>query len=461
VSEHPWTDAWHALSPLRREALIASVVEGQRGEELASRLGRSIADAEALVASTVLAFRREVVLARGTGYDEECGALVLRLVDSGAERLERSERKALAAHADHCPDCAEAVGELLELDARLREGLLVLLGAPQPSLVPAARVEDEWAPAYAALTAERQVALLHGAVGAERPRDLAARLDLSEDDARSLASSSVVAFRQGVVRGLDLGADEACDVVGSHRSSDGALDPATRKALQAHASVCADCAPAVAQILALHATLRPRVAGIALGEDSAAWLARRPRRSWVPGVEQVEDPRRGRLAVAGAGMVAAAAALVVATSLLGSGDPADTVVAAPAAPAEIDEVTTTTDTELVAAQPVSRSPRPIRADRSLTSAVPITEAGTTAGGAPAGQGGTGGSTTPDPAPQPQPPVQPQPQPQPQPEPEPEPEPQPEPEPTPNPGVSVDTETGSVTVAVGPIVVSTPPILTAG
>ena len=129
---HPWAAAWTALSPQRRTALWARVVDREPVVALAERLGRTVEDTEALVASTLLAFRREVVLGIGTGYDEECGSLVLRLVDSAGERLTRPERKALAAHADTCPACARGVGELLELDARLRDGLLQLDAAPGP-----------------------------------------------------------------------------------------------------------------------------------------------------------------------------------------------------------------------------------------------------------------------------------------------------------------------------------------
>lgn len=138
---HPWAEAWSALSPQRRAALHSRIVDREPIEELAGRLGRTVADTEALVASTLVAFRREVVLGIGTGYGEECGSLVLRLVDSAGERLDRGERRALASHADGCPQCAAAVGELLEMDARLRDGLIALLGGQAPAAVkvPAAR----------------------------------------------------------------------------------------------------------------------------------------------------------------------------------------------------------------------------------------------------------------------------------------------------------------------------------
>ena len=165
---HPWAAAWTALSPQRRTALWARVVDREPVAELAERLGRTVEDTEALVASTVLAFRREVVLGIGTGYDEECGSLVLRLVDSAGERLTRPERKALAVHADTCPACARAVGELLELDARLRDGLLQLDGPSTAGASGAAAVvagpvvpapRDDWEPAFETLSAERRKVL--------------------------------------------------------------------------------------------------------------------------------------------------------------------------------------------------------------------------------------------------------------------------------------------------------------
>lgn len=126
---------------MRRAALHSRVVDREPLPALAERLGRSEGDTEALVSSTVLAFRREVVLGLGTGYDEECGSLVLRLTDSAGERLTRGERRALAAHAETCPACAPAVRELLALDAGLRDGLIHLLGTGSAStpVVPAPR----------------------------------------------------------------------------------------------------------------------------------------------------------------------------------------------------------------------------------------------------------------------------------------------------------------------------------
>ena len=138
---HPCAEAWTALSPQRRAALHGRIVDREPVEALAGRLARTVADTEALVASTLVAFRREVVLGIGTGYGEECGSLVLRLVDTAGERLTRPERRALTAHADSCPQCAAAVGALLEMDARLRDGLIALLGGQAPAAVkvPAAR----------------------------------------------------------------------------------------------------------------------------------------------------------------------------------------------------------------------------------------------------------------------------------------------------------------------------------
>ena len=55
------------------------------------------------------------------------------------------------------------------------------------------------------LTAERRTALVHGAAGAEPARDLAARLGTTEPAARDLAASSVLAFRQTVLRSMPIG----------------------------------------------------------------------------------------------------------------------------------------------------------------------------------------------------------------------------------------------------------------
>lgn len=149
MPSHPWAPAWEALSPVRRVALHSRVVDREPLPALAERLGRSEADTSSLVSSTVLAFRREVVLGLGTGYDEECGSLVLRLTDSAGERLGRGERRALAAHAESCPACAPAVAALLALDAGLRDGLIALLGtgsATTPA-VPAPRAGGAAVPA--------------------------------------------------------------------------------------------------------------------------------------------------------------------------------------------------------------------------------------------------------------------------------------------------------------------------
>lgn len=140
ATEHPWSEAWQALSPLRRTVLHSRVVEREPVAALADRLGRSEAETEALVRTTVLAFRREVLLGLGTGYDAECGSLVLRLADSAGERLARQERRALAAHGGSCTPCSSAVVALLELDTNLRDGLLHLVGTGRPTaVVPAPR----------------------------------------------------------------------------------------------------------------------------------------------------------------------------------------------------------------------------------------------------------------------------------------------------------------------------------
>lgn len=140
TTEHPWAEAWAALSPLRRTVLHSRVVEREPLATLADRLGRSAAETEDLVRTTVLAFRREVVLGLGTGYDGECGSLVLRLTDSAGERLARHERRALAIHGGSCAPCSSAVVTLLELDTSLRDGLLHLVGTGLPTAaVPAPR----------------------------------------------------------------------------------------------------------------------------------------------------------------------------------------------------------------------------------------------------------------------------------------------------------------------------------
>lgn len=140
ATEHPWSEAWQALSPLRRTVLHSRVVEREPLATLADRLGRSEAETAALVRATVLAFRREVVLGLGTGYDAECGSLVLRLTDSGDERLARHDRRALAIHGGSCAPCSSAVVTLLELDTSLRDGLLHLVGTGLPTpAVPAPR----------------------------------------------------------------------------------------------------------------------------------------------------------------------------------------------------------------------------------------------------------------------------------------------------------------------------------
>jgi hypothetical protein len=140
ATEHPWAEAWQALSPLRRTVLHSRVVEREPLTTLADRLERSESETEDLVRTTVLAFRREVVLALGTGYDAECGSLVLRLTDSAGERLTRQERRALAVHGGSCAPCSSAVVALLELDTSLRDGLLHLVGTDLPTpAVPAPR----------------------------------------------------------------------------------------------------------------------------------------------------------------------------------------------------------------------------------------------------------------------------------------------------------------------------------
>ena len=48
---HPWAAAWTALSPQRRTALWARVVDREPVAELAERLGRTVEDTEALVAA--------------------------------------------------------------------------------------------------------------------------------------------------------------------------------------------------------------------------------------------------------------------------------------------------------------------------------------------------------------------------------------------------------------------------
>ena len=104
------------------------------------------------------------------------------------------------------------------------------------------------------------------------------------------AASSVVAFRQTVLRRLPIGSGQACSPVAAHRTEDLVVDAARERTLRAHAAACSDCAPAVEEILALHGALRPRVAGMALGAEGASWLRARPRRSWAPGVERPAAP---------------------------------------------------------------------------------------------------------------------------------------------------------------------------
>ena len=469
---HPWAAAWTALSPQRRTALWARVVDREPVAELAERLGRTVEDTEALVASTVLAFRREVVLGIGTGYDEECGSLVLRLVDSAGERLTRPERKALAVHADTCPACARAVGELLELDARLRDGLLQLDG---PSIagasgaggagavvagpvVPAPR--DDWEPAFETLSPERRTALVHGAAGAEPLSALASRLGTTEAAARDLAASSVVAFRQTVLRRLPVGSGEGCALVAAHRTEDLVVDAARERTLRAHAAACSDCAPAVEEILALHGSLRPRVAGIALGAEGASWLRARPRRSWVPGVERpAESVDRRRIGM-GVGLAATAVtAFALLGGLQGGEAPLDVVVAAPPAAdgPEVPEVPEVDAPEVVVLAGARIAPTAAALERSA-GAETSTGSGAVSTPAPSTPAPSAGSDQPSDPPSTGTPAPGTPtQPGPEPEPEPEPEPQ-----SPPLDVAVDTETGSITVTVGllgePIVISTPPLV---
>ena len=452
---HPWAAAWTALSPQRRTALWARVVDREPVVALAERLGRTVEDTEALVASTLLAFRREVVLGIGTGYDEECGSLVLRLVDSAGERLTRPERKALAAHADTCPACARGVGELLELDARLRDGLLQLDAAPGgPAAAPAVAgpvvpaPRDGWAPAFDRLSPERRTALVHGAAGAEPLSALATRLGTTETAARDLAASSVVAFRQSVLRDLSVGTGDACALVAAHRTEDLALDAARERALRAHAAACTDCAPAVTEILALHASLRPRVARMALGAEGASWLSARPRRSWVPGVERPAPPVGRRRIGLGVGLAATAVtAVVLAGGLRGADAPLDVVVAAPPAAAAAEAPVAEDDPEVLVLAGARIEPTRSAVARTADAVpdpVPVAASGTDA---PVGPGIEPG-TAPGAGPAPTPGEQPQPQPQPEPE-------------TPPLDVAVDSETGSITLTVGllgePIVISTPPL----
>lgn len=128
-SGHRWAPAWEALSPLRRLVVRARVVDREDVGDIAVRLGRPVAEVEELLSSTLRTFRREVVLGIGTGYAEACGSVVLRRVDSAGDSLTRADRTALGTHAATCADCAPAVEAMLELDARLRDGLLDLLSA--------------------------------------------------------------------------------------------------------------------------------------------------------------------------------------------------------------------------------------------------------------------------------------------------------------------------------------------
>ena len=454
---HPWAAAWTALSPQRRTALWARVVDREPVAELAERLGRTVEDTEALVASTVLAFRREVVLGIGTGYDEECGSLVLRLVDSAGERLTRPERKALAVHADTCPACARAVGELLELDARLRDGLLQLDGPSTAGASGAAAVvagpvvpapRDDWEPAFETLSPERRTALVHGAAGAEPLSALASRLGTTEAAARDLAASSVVAFRQTVLRRLPVGSGEGCALVAAHRTEDLVVDAARERTLRAHAAACSDCAPAVEEILALHGSLRPRVAGIALGAEGASWLRARPRRSWVPGVERPAEPVDRRRIGIGVGLAATAVtAFALLGGLQGGEAPLDVVVAAPPAAdgPEVPEVPEVDAPEVVVLAGARIAPTAAALERCSGTA--STPAPSTPSSGPGSDQPSDPPSTGTPAPGT--PTQP------------EPEPEPEPE-APPLDVAVDTETGSITVTVGllgePIVISTPPLV---
>lgn len=457
---HPWAAAWTALSPQRRTALWARYVDREPVAQLAERLGRTVEDTEALVSSTVLAFRREVVLGIGTGYEPECGSLVLRLVDSAEDRLTRSERRALADHADTCPACARAVGEMLELDARLRDGLLQL-GGPRVEdtpvvagpAVPAPR--DEWAPAFERLTPERRAALVHGAAGAEPPSALAARLGTSESAARDLAASSVVAFRQTVLRRLPVGTGEGCALVAAHRVEDVGLDAARTRALRAHAASCADCAPAVDEIIALHESLRPRVAALALGAEATPWLKSRPRRSWVPGVEAPAEASDRRRLGLGAGL---GATVVAAVALVGALATDQAPVDVAAAPQVVEPALPVTADDVVA-------------DRVVLAGARLRTSATDRTGTPA-SGAVGTAATPLPASAPAAPAPQGPAPQPA-APAPvdeQPGEQPGNDPGTDPGepgtqapplaVSVD-ERGSVTVTVGllgdPVVISTPPL----
>ena len=128
-ARHRWAPAWEALSPLRRLTLRARVVDREDVTAIAERLGRPVAEVQELLSSSLHTFRREVVLGIGTGYAEECGSVVLRRADSAGDSLTRADRAALASHAATCSDCAPAVEAMLELDARLRDGLLDLLAA--------------------------------------------------------------------------------------------------------------------------------------------------------------------------------------------------------------------------------------------------------------------------------------------------------------------------------------------
>lgn len=140
-ARHRWAPAWEALSPLRRLVLRARVVDREDVAATADRLGRPVAEVQELLSSSLRTFRREVVLGIGTGYAEACGSVVLRRVDSAGDSLSRADRTALATHAATCSDCAPAVEAMLELDARLRDGLLDLLAARgSGASVPAPRV---------------------------------------------------------------------------------------------------------------------------------------------------------------------------------------------------------------------------------------------------------------------------------------------------------------------------------
>ena len=466
---HPWAAAWTALSPQRRAALHGSVVDREPVAALAARLGRTEDDTQALVSSTLLAFRREVVLGLGTGYDAECGSLVLRLVDSAGERLTRTERKALSAHADSCPACARAVGELLELDSRLRDGLLELVGADAPAVprtvavpAPRAAADDAWAPAFERLTAERRTALVHGAAGAEPVRDLAARLGTTEPAARQLAASSLLAFRQTVLRSMPVGTGEGCALVAEHRTDDVVLDASRERALKAHAAACTTCAPTVAEILALHESLRPRVATLALGAGAETWLKAAPRRSWVPGVERPADPQeRRRRTVIGAGLAAAAVAAVALLGGTGSDPRPSDVTAADSPVVDATRGDTGAGDDSGTGSGRDRREQVVRAGARIAARTPVavdaataapqpgtspsstsgpttsgpgtgTQPGSPGGGPGGGPDGPGTPGGPDEDPD-GPPLD----------------------------VQVDSETGSITVTVGllgdPIVISTPPL----